>query len=76
MLSSLERPGANGLQNRFNNKYEDLGFNAIEPIYKTSSADHADEVEDMASQYGKLVFSEKVKNNRGGGGGPVGADPP
>ena len=50
-----------------------LGYEGIDAIYESSSADYADEVEDMAIQHLMQNYPGTVKNEKGGGGGPDGA---
>ena len=68
--------GEDGLKERFNNKYKQLGFDAIVAIYVTDNEHDADEVETMAIEYANKRWGKKFKNLVGGGGGPEGTGTP
>ena len=64
--------GNQGLKDRFNRKYRDLGYDRIVKLYQTSSEANADKVEAMAIKHGRKNYKRKVKNKVGGGGGADG----
>lgn len=63
--------GEQGLANRFNAKYKDLGYDEITPLYTTSSDSFRKGMEEQLIDH--LASHPKCSNAIGGGGGPVGS---
>ncbi len=68
--------GPYGLAERFNNTYKGRDFDAIVPVYETSSADYADQVEIIAIDHAREKCPAKLGNENRGGGGPDGVGTP
>eukprot|EP01122_Echinamoeba_exundans_P010601 TRINITY_DN3_c0_g1_i2.p1 TRINITY_DN3_c0_g1~~TRINITY_DN3_c0_g1_i2.p1 ORF type:complete len:224 (-),score=34.94 TRINITY_DN3_c0_g1_i2:120-791(-) len=63
--------GEQGLADRFNNKYKDLGYHEITPVYTTSSDTFRKGME--AQLVDHFDSHSKCANAVAGGGGPVGS---
>ena len=64
--------GVKGMKGRLAKEYRKKGYDKIVPLYKTTSAKHANKMEKIGVKHGKATVPRKVGNKNAGGGGPDG----